>query len=99
MKLLHTSDWHLGRVLHERSLLDDQAVFLAQLIEVLGRDPHDALLVAGDIFDRGIAPEEAVMCFSHFLRNLRVACPTLPVIVIAGNHDSAARLAYGASVF
>lgn len=99
MKLLHTSDWHLGRVLHERSLLEDQAVFLAQLIAVLGREPHDALLVAGDIFDRGIAPEEAVMCFSHFLRDLRAACPTLPVIVIAGNHDSAARLAYGASVF
>lgn len=99
MKLLHTSDWHLGRVLHERSLLEDQSAFLAQLIELLGRDPHDALLIAGDIFDRGIAPEEAVLCFSRFLRDLRTACPRLPVIVIAGNHDSAARLAYGASLF
>lgn len=99
MKLLHTSDWHLGRVLHERSLLDDQAKFLKQLIELLRHDPHDALLIAGDIFDRGIAPEEAVLCFSHFLRDLRAACPRLPVIAIAGNHDSAARLAYGASLF
>jgi DNA repair protein SbcD/Mre11 len=83
MRLLHTSDWYLGRVLHERSLLEDQAAFPAQLIELLGRDPHDALLIAGDIFDRGIAPEDAVLCFSHFLRDLRTTCPSLPVIVIA----------------
>lgn len=96
MKLLHTSDWHLGRVLHERSLLADQVAFLRDLIARLRDDPHDALLVAGDVFDRSIPPEEAVERFGEFLRDLRGACPALPIVMIAGNHDSAARLAYAA---
>ena len=99
MKLLHTSDWHLGRVLHEHSLLPDQARFLDDLMALLVRDPHDALLVAGDVFDRGVPPEGAVERFTLFLRDLRAACPKLPIVLIAGNHDSAARLAYGASLF
>jgi exonuclease SbcD len=94
MKLLHTSDWHLGRVLHDRPLLPDQLVFLAQLIALLRDDPHDALIIAGDVFDRSIPPEDAVERFGDFLRDLRAACPALPIVLIAGNHDSAARLAY-----
>lgn len=94
MKLLHTSDWHLGRVLHERPLLPEQVAFLAQLVALLREDPHDALIVAGDVFDRSIPPEEAVERFGDFLRDLRAACPALPIVIIAGNHDSAARLAY-----
>jgi exonuclease SbcD len=94
MKLLHTSDWHLGRVLHERSLLGDQAAFLNDLIRLLETSAHDALVIAGDVFDRSIAPEEAVDLFGSFLHRLRAACPHLPIVAIAGNHDSAARLAY-----
>lgn len=94
MKLLHTSDWHLGRVLHDRSLLEDQRAFLRQVEDVLRTDPHDALIVAGDVFDRSIPPEDAVDLFASFLSGLRRVAPTMPIVVIAGNHDSGSRLAY-----
>jgi exonuclease SbcD len=95
-RILHTSDWHLGRVLHEHSLLDDQRHFLAQLTEILRTDAHDVLVIAGDVFDRSVPPEEAVDLLTSSLRDLRAACPTLPIVLIAGNHDSASRLAYAA---
>jgi exonuclease SbcD len=95
-RILHTSDWHLGRVLHEHSLLDDQRHFLTQLTDLLRREPHDALVIAGDVFDRGVPPEEAVELLTSSLRDLRTACPALPIVIIAGNHDSASRLAYAA---
>lgn len=96
MKVLHTSDWHLGRVLHERSLLGDQRGFLGWLAGHLEADPHDALVVAGDVFDRGVPPEEAVELLTEFLRDLRERAPRLTVLFIAGNHDSGSRLAFGA---
>lgn len=99
MKILHTSDWHLGKVLHERSLLDDQRVMLGQLVQHLADDPHDLLLIAGDVFDRTVPPEEAVELLGGFFDDLRAACPGLPVVIIAGNHDSGARLAWGAGIF
>lgn len=94
MKLLHTSDWHLGRVIHDRSLLEDQRSFLGQLEELLRVDPHDALIIAGDVFDRSIPPEDAVNLFAEFLVVLRAVAPQMPIVVIAGNHDSGSRLAY-----
>lgn len=99
MKILHTSDWHLGKVLHERSLLADQAVMLDQLVRLLADDPHDLLLIAGDVFDRTIPPEEAVELLGRFFDDLRAVCPALPIVIIAGNHDSGARLAWGAGIF
>ncbi len=96
MRILHTSDWHLGRVLHEFPLLEDQRQVLGQVIAHCAAEPFDALLVAGDVFDRSLASEEAVLLWSGFLRDLRAACPDLPLLVIAGNHDSAARIAYAA---
>lgn len=97
-RLLHTSDWHLGRTLHAVPLLADQEVFLAWLIDLLEREPHDALVVAGDVFDRSVPPEDAVAALSRFLVALRSRCPDLPVVVIAGNHDSATRLAFGSDL-
>ena len=96
MRILHTSDWHLGRVLHERSLLDDQGAFLDALLEQLRAAPHDVLVIAGDVFDRAVPPEDAVLRLTRFLADLRAACPQTAVVAIAGNHDSGARLAYGA---
>jgi len=96
MRILHTSDWHLGRVLHELPLLEDQRLVLAQLIEHCLAPPYDALIVSGDLFDRSLPSEEAVRLWSGFLRDLRAACPDLPLLVIAGNHDSAPRVACAA---
>lgn len=97
-RLLHTSDWHLGRTLHAVSLLEDQDAFLAFLLDLLENDPHDALIVAGDVFDRSVPTEEAVARLSTFLAALRTRLPALPVVVIAGNHDSATRLAFGSEL-
>ncbi|MVD31347.1 exonuclease subunit SbcD, partial [Vibrio cholerae] len=60
MKFLHTSDWHLGRQFHQVSLLDDQSAVLAQLIDFLRDNPVDAVIVAGDIYDRSIPPTAAI---------------------------------------
>ena len=99
-RLLHTSDWHLGRTLHAVPLLADQEVFLAWLIDLLEREPHDALVVAGDVFDRSVPPEDAVAALSRFLVALRSRCPDLPVVVIAlegKNAVAAARNTIGAT--
>jgi exonuclease SbcD len=93
MKLLHTSDWHLGKTIHEHSLLEDQRHVLGQIIELMERDPHDVMVIAGDVYDRSIPPAEAVRLFSDFLKRLRDLTP-MPVLIIPGNHDSSARLSY-----
>jgi exonuclease SbcD len=93
MKLLHTSDWHLGKTLHEHSLLEDQRRVLMDVVQIMEKDPHDAMIVAGDIYDRSIPPAEAVTLLSNFLKKLRDTTD-MPVFIIPGNHDSSARLSY-----
>ncbi|MCP1314366.1 exonuclease SbcCD subunit D [Halomonas sp. 707D7] len=95
MRLLHTADWHLGRLFHNVSLLDDQRVVLDQLIEIVDRDAVDAVLVSGDIFDRAVPPAGAITLLDDVLFEL---CDKrgLPVVMISGNHDSAERLRFGA---
>ena len=94
LRILHTSDWHLGRSLHEESLLEDQAWILDRLCELLRDARPDALVVAGDVFDRAVPPAEAVSLLDDVLN--RVAALGVPLIAIAGNHDSPERLAFGA---
>jgi len=94
MKLLHTADLHLGKSLHESSLLDDQRIMLAQLHDELAKDNYAALIVSGDIYDRTVPPAEAVELFSGFLVSLRQDFPELEIFIIPGNHDSAQRLSY-----
>jgi len=96
MRILHTSDWHLGRVLHQHPLLEDQGAILDRIVAHCRDTAYDALLVSGDLFDRSLPSEDAVRLWSRCLRDLRAACPELPILVIAGNHDSAARIAYAA---
>ena len=96
MRILHTSDWHLGRVLFDHPLLGDQRRVLDQVVGHCAGGGFDAVLVSGDLFDRSLASEAAVQLWSGFLRDFRAACPRLPLVVIAGNHDSAARIAYAA---
>ncbi len=93
MKILHTSDWHLGRILHEKSQLEDQRHALDQVLDIIRNTDHHMLIIAGDVFDRAIPPAEAVSLFSEFLTELR-SFSEIPVIVIPGNHDSAARLSF-----
>ncbi len=96
MRLLHTSDWHLGRTLHRADLRDAQATFLDHLVEVVRAERVDVVVVAGDVYDRAIPPVDAVeLCSSAFAR-LRAAGAR--VVVISGNHDSARRLGFGAAL-
>ncbi|UPW16924.1 exonuclease SbcCD subunit D [Agarivorans sp. TSD2052] len=95
MKFLHTSDWHLGRQLHNQSLLEDQQYVLEQIVELAQQHRVDALLVAGDIFDRSVPPSQAVKVLDDILHRF-INELAIPVIMIAGNHDGAQRLAFAA---
>ncbi|MFO0585768.1 MAG: exonuclease SbcCD subunit D [Anaeromyxobacter sp.] len=92
LRVLHTSDWHLGRTLHAESLLDDQAWALDRLLEVAKDERPDVLVVAGDIYDRAVPPAEAVQLLDEVLT--RLADLGLPAVITAGNHDSAERLSF-----
>jgi len=94
MKLLHTGDLHLGKSLHESSLIEDQKIMLDQLVKALAEDDYAALVIAGDVYDRTIPSAEAVELFSSFLARLRREFPALEICVIPGNHDSSQRLSY-----
>ena len=97
MKLLHTADWHLGRYLHGRSLIEDQAHVLDQLVALARERAVDAVVVAGDVFDRSVPPAEAVALLDDVLSRLVVGCG-IPVVMIAGNHDSAERIGFAGRV-
>jgi DNA repair protein SbcD/Mre11 len=91
MRILHTSDWHLGRSFGQHRLLDDQARFLDWLVEVVRVEGIELVAVAGDLYDRSIPPAEAVELLADGLRRIRDA--GAEVAAIAGNHDSAERVA------
>lgn len=91
-KLCHTSDWHLGHTLHGCSREYEHRRFLEFLLEVLVHEEVDALIVAGDVFDSANPPASAQAQYFAFLAEARQRLPSLDVVVIAGNHDSAARL-------
>jgi exonuclease SbcD len=90
MRFLHTSDWHLGRCFHGASLLDEQTRALERIVELAAETDVDAVLIAGDIYDRAIPPAESVELFNHTLAMLRHS--GVAVIAIAGNHDSHVRV-------
>jgi exonuclease SbcD len=94
MKILHTSDWHLGRQFHNYSLLEDQRHVLRQICEIVAEQQVDVVIVAGDIYDRSVPPAAAVELLDetidHICHDLQV-----PMIIIAGNHDSPQRLGFG----
>src|SRR6266436_9422822 len=96
MRLLHTSDWHLGRSLHRADLRAAQSAFLDHLVEVARAEKVDAVLVAGDIYDRAVPPVDAVeLCEDALLRlHGTGAC----IVLISGNHDSARRLGFGSGL-
>ena len=95
MRLLHTADWHLGRPFHGESLLDAQAGTIDHLADVARDARVDAILVAGDLYDRALPPVEAVRLADEALARLSEICP---VVVISGNHDSATRLGFASGL-
>ena len=93
MRLLHTSDWHLGRSLHRADLRAAQSAFLDHLVDVARAEKVDAVLVAGDIYDRAVPPVDAVELCEDAL--LRLHDTGASIVLISGNHDSARRLGFG----
>jgi len=93
MKLIHLSDLHLGKRVGEVSMLEDQAYILDRVLDIVDGAGPDALLIAGDVYDKSVPSAEAVTLFDDFL--CRLAWRKLPVLVISGNHDSPERLAFG----
>src|SRR3954464_6712037 len=94
MRFLHTADWHLGRLFHGVHLTDDQRHVLNQVVEIARDSRPDVVLVAGDIYDRAVPPPEAVELLDEILSRLVIELK-LPVVLIAGNHDSPGRLHFG----
>jgi DNA repair protein SbcD/Mre11 len=94
MRILHTSDWHLGRIFHGIHLTEDQSYILDELIYLIKDSNIDAILVAGDIFDRSVPPVEAVNLLDEVMSKI-VLDLKIPTIMIAGNHDSPDRIHFG----
>ncbi len=93
MRLIHLSDLHLGKRLNECSLLDEQAAILTQILAIVDTEQPDAVLIAGDVYDKTVPSAEAVQLFDGFL--VALAQRRLEVFIISGNHDSPERIAFG----
>lgn len=92
MKFIHTADWHLGKLLKEHAMTEDQAWLLEnRFLPLLDREKPEVVLLAGDVYDRSFPPEEAVELFDRMTEEI-VGKRRIPFIVISGNHDSAERL-------
>ncbi|UUU20502.1 exonuclease SbcCD subunit D [Streptomyces sp. DSM 40750] len=96
MRLLHTSDWHLGRAFHRVNMLGAQAEFIGHLVTTVREREVDAVVVSGDVYDRAVPPLAAVELFDDALH--RLAELAVPTVMISGNHDSARRLGVGAGL-
>ncbi|AVH60146.1 MULTISPECIES: exonuclease SbcCD subunit D [Streptomyces] len=96
MRILHTSDWHLGRAFHRVNMLDAQAAFIGHLVTTARERAVDAVVVSGDVYDRAVPPLAAVELFDDALH--RLAGLGVPTVMISGNHDSARRLGVGAGL-
>lgn len=96
MKFIHTADWHLGKLVHGVYMTEDQRHFLNQFIDVVEEEKPDAVVIAGDLYDRSVPPTDAVELLNEILFKINVELNT-PVVAIGGNHDSAERLSFGSS--
>ncbi|MBR6736650.1 MAG: exonuclease SbcCD subunit D [Oscillospiraceae bacterium] len=97
MKLIHLSDLHLGKRVNEFSMLEDQSHILWQILSVVDDEKPDAVIIAGDVYDKSVPNTEAVTLFDRFLSSL--CARALPVFIISGNHDSPERLSFGGGLF
>lgn len=95
MKIFHLSDLHIGKILNGYSLLENQQMVLDQIVQEAKKHRPDVILLCGDIYDRTVPAGEAYKLLDEFLVNLSEIEPKIPVLIIAGNHDSPDRLSYG----
>ncbi len=97
MKIIHTGDWHIGKVVNEMTLIEDQIYILDRLIEILEEEVPDALIIAGDLYDRSVPPARAVEVLDSYLSKIVLELK-IPILSIAGNHDSGERLDFGSGI-
>ena len=97
MKLIHTADWHLGKLVQGVYMTEDQRYVLGQLVETVERERPDAVIVAGDLYDRAVPPTEAVELLDELLERIVIDLAT-PVLAISGNHDSPDRLDFATRI-
>ncbi len=97
MRFIHTADWHLGRLFHSVHLTEDQCYVLDQFVDLVADVRPAAVLIAGDVYDRGVPPTEAVELLNDVLGRI-VRGLGVPVVMIAGNHDSPSRLGFGSQL-
>ena len=95
MKFFHLSDLHIGKQLHRYNLKEDQQVILKEVITYAKELRPDAIVIAGDIYDKSVPSAEAVNVFDEFLTELSEITPVIPILIISGNHDSPERIAFG----
>ncbi len=99
LKILQTGDLHLGKILYEYPLIEEQKHMLTSMLNEINSFDYDALLLTGDIYDRSVPSPEAIRLFDDFLTELHHLKPELVVCIISGNHDSQTRLSFGSSFF
>ncbi|MBY7144345.1 exonuclease SbcCD subunit D [Virgibacillus sp. NKC19-3] len=97
MKLFHTADWHLGKLVQGVYMTEDQDYILRQFIQAIKEEKPDAVIVAGDLYDRAVPPTEAVQLLDEVLETIVLKLKT-PILAVAGNHDSPSRLNFGSSI-
>ncbi len=92
MRILHTADWHLGKIVNETNMIDEQIIILKQLEQIIINKQIDTLIISGDIFDRSVASSVAIQLFDQVLE--RLVKQNINVLIIGGNHDGYERLEY-----
>lgn len=96
MLLFHVSDLHLGKTFHGYNLMEDQEFMLARILDRISAEQPDALLIAGDVYDRPVPPPEAIELLDNFLMQCLTLVPDLKIVIIPGNHDGGPRMGFGA---
>lgn len=97
MKFIHTADWHLGKLVQGVYMTEDQRFVLDQLLQVIEHEKPDAVIIAGDLYDRAVPPTDAVDLLDHILGRIVLEWG-IPVLAISGNHDSPDRLDFGTAI-
>ena len=98
MRFFHLSDLHIGKQLHRYNLREDQEAILEEVVAYAKDLRPDAIIIAGDIYDKSVPSAEAVAVFDEFLTSLSEITPAIPLLIISGNHDSAQRLDYASDI-
>ena len=98
MRFIHTADWHLGKSLRGHPLIDDQEYILREFLRLIKDVKPDAIIMAGDVYDRALPPVEATELLNEVLTKI-VLEEKVKVLMIAGNHDSGGRLDFGNALF